>query len=443
MAIADFLCRHFTEFYTTWREGNRYIPLSRRLEKMQYDPLELVRERQLAGLQRIVAHAAATVPFYRVRFRAAGVEPGDIRSFEDFARLPILTKTDLRHHYQTLQAEGVPESEKVRKTTSGSTGRPLAVVVDRASVEWKMACTLRADQWSGWRLGEPIAKVWGNPEYKHAGWRGWLRNRLMERARYLDTLHITDEALADFAKTVQRLRPKLVFGHAHSVYLFAQYLHKQGLTPPRPAGIITSAMTLHPFQRELIETVFGTKVTNRYGCEEVSLIACECEAHEGLHINADSVYVEVEGGQTGPALVTDLTNRAMPLIRYQVGDVCTLSDRRCSCGRTLPMMEEIHGREADYLITPEGVKVSGVSLTENFILLTEGVEQVQLIQHTRERFTVRVVPEPRFGDTGRSQIERLFRQRFGPTASYTLETVEKIPTGPNGKVRFCVCEVAS
>jgi phenylacetate-CoA ligase len=447
LALADFLCRHFTELYTVWREGNRYIPISRGLEKAQYDPPEMVRARQLAALRRIVAYAAANVPLYRERFRAAGIEPGDVKTFEDFARLPVLTKTDLRREFDRLKADGYPDRDTVKKTTSGSTGRPLAVLVNRQSVEWKMACTLRADQWSGWRLGQPIAKVWGNPEYQHHGWRGWLRNRLMERARYLDTLHVTDETMAAFAKTIRRLRPRLIFGHAHSVHLFAQYLHRNGITPPRPAGIITSAMTLHPFQRERIEEVFGTKVTNRYGCEEVSLIACECEAHRGLHINADSVYVEVDGPtaadgtRTGPALVTDLTNLAMPLIRYQVGDVCTLSDRQCSCGRTLPMMEEIHGREADYLITPEGVRVSGVSLTENFILLTDGVEQVQLVQHALDRFTVRVVPEAGFGERGRGQIERLFRERFGPSATYRLEIVDSIPTWPNGKVRFCICEV--
>ncbi len=121
-------------------------------------------------------------------------------------------------------------------------------------------------------------------------------------------------------------------------------------------------MTLHDWQRSVIEEAFGQPVTNRYGCEEVSLIACECEEHNGLHLNADGVYCEVipddrlnAGPNAGRLLVTDLTNRAMPLIRYQVGDVVVPSDRTCACGRGLPLIEQVVGREADYVLTPDGV----------------------------------------------------------------------------------------
>src|SRR5262249_29551990 len=154
-------------------------------------------------------------------------------------------------------------------------------------------CTLRSDEWSGWRFGEPVAMVWGNPEYLRRGWRGRLRNALLERARYLDTLKMDEEALDRFARSLRRKQPSLLFGHAPSVYLFAEYLRQKGPGGIRPRGIITSAMVLHAWQRQVIEEVFACRVTNRYGCEEVGLIACECERHDGLHINADGVHVEV------------------------------------------------------------------------------------------------------------------------------------------------------
>src|SRR5262249_53713471 len=158
----------------------------------------------------------------------------------------------------------------------------------------------------------------------------------------------------EFAATIRRHQHGLIFGHAHSLYLLACSLKKSGVTDIRPNGIISTAMLLHDWQRTLIEQVFDCPVTNRYGCEEVSLIASECELHQGLHINADSVYCEVTGGSHGKLLVTDLTNRAMPLIRYQIGDVVVGSDRVCRCGRGLPVLERIEGREADYVLTPSG-----------------------------------------------------------------------------------------
>src|SRR5262249_2280854 len=153
-----------------------------------------------------------------------------------------------------------------------------------------------------------------------------------------DTLKTDEAALARYAAALRRRPPGLVFGHAHSVYLFAEFLRQHGLPAPRPRGIITTAMVLHGWQRRVIEAVFGCPETNRYGWEEVSLIAWECERHDGLHVNADGVYVEVlrdgrpaRPGEAGSVVVTDLTNRAMPLLRYQVGDVAVLSKCCCPC----------------------------------------------------------------------------------------------------------------
>src|SRR5262249_46895959 len=213
--------------------------------------------------------------------------------------------------------------------------------------------------------------VWGNPEYLKRGWRGRLRNALLERATYLDTLKMDTSAMDRFAQTLLRRQPTLIFGHAHSVYLFAEYVRFAGIRGIRPQGIITTAMVLHSWQRRAIEEVFACRVTNRYGCEEVSLIACECEKQAGLHINADGVYVEVlrdgrpaRPGEAGSLVITDLTNRAMPILRYQVGDVGVLSERRCPCGRGLPLLERLEGPEADYVLTGAGEPLSGVAPTE-------------------------------------------------------------------------------
>jgi phenylacetate-CoA ligase len=309
---------------------------------------------------------------------------------------------------------------------------------------------LRSDEWSGWRLGQRVAKVWGNPEYMHFGWKGRLRNRLLDRAVHLDTVRLTDERIEAFVRTVRRHRPGLIFGHAHSLYLVADRLKKAGVTDVRPNGVISTAMPLHAWQRAVIDDVFGVPATDRYGCEEVSLIACECEEHKGLHVNADSVYVEVEtptddrrwASNTGNLLVTDLSNLAMPLIRYRIGDVATLSDRTCPCGRGLPLIEKVEGRDADYVVTPAGDLVSGISLTENFALLITGAAQVQIVQEEVTHLRIRLVPDESFGPDSRRQIAQLVGDTFGPAMRYDVELVDAIPQEPSGKYRFCVSKVA-
>jgi phenylacetate-CoA ligase len=271
---------------------------------------------------------------------------------------------------------------------------------------------------------------------------------LLERATYLDTLKMDQGALDRFVRQLRRTRPTLVFGHAHSVYLLADYLRHHRIDDVRPHGIITTAMVLHSWQRQAMESVFDCPVTNRYGCEEVSLIACECERHSGLHVNADGVHVEilrdgmpVEPGQPGSVVVTDLTNRAMPLLRYHVGDVGVWSARRCDCGRGLPLLERIEGREADYVVTPQGELISGISLTENFALEVPGVAQLQIIQESVKYFRFRIVQGSDFDRSSPERIRQLVRDRFGPGVDHVCEYVDRIPPEPSGKYRFCISRV--
>jgi phenylacetate-CoA ligase len=430
-----------------WWEGSPYLSHYRQLLHRQFDSPAVVRARQWSAVADLLAHAGATVPYYRRRFQQLGLRTQQVRDFGDYRRLPVLTKTDIREAGVALLSDRYDRATLHRKKTSGSTGVALEIFVDEPSLQWKRACTLRSDEWAGWRFGEPMALVWGNPDYLRRGWRGRLRNALLDRACYLDTLRMDTAALDMFARRLQRRRPALLFGHAHSVFLLAEYVRDTGLRGIRPRGIITTAMVLHDWQRRVIEAVFECPVTNRYGCEEVSLIACECERHRGLHVNSDGVYVEllrdglpVAPGEPGSVVVTDLTNRAMPLLRYQVGDVAVWSERTCPCGRGLPLLERLEGREADYVVTPSGELISGISLTENFALQVPGVAQIQIVEERLDHFRFRIVRGPEFGPASLRRLGELVEERFG-AVSHECEFVERIPQEPSGKYRFCISRV--
>lgn len=438
--MLDFLNRHLMHPLMARRSGSRHLEYLRLLEKTQFDPLDVIRARQLAALKVTLRHAYETVPYYRAAWQEAGIHPSDVKTLADLEQFPILTKSDIRKHERDLLSSAYDAPKLRLKRTSGSTGVPLNIRIDEPAMQWKAACTIRSDEWSGYRLGQRVAKVWGNPEYRHFGLKGRLRNYFFDRAVYLDTLNLNDERIAEFTTAIRRHRPGLIFGHAHSLYLLACSLKKSGISDIRPNGIISTAMLLHDWQRAVIEQVFDCPVTNRYGCEEVSLVASECELHQGLHINADSIYTEIGPGDK--LLITDLTNRAMPLIRYQIGDVVVGSGRACRCGRGLPMLERIEGREADYVVTPSGSLISGISLTENFALLIDGAAQVQIVQESLDLLVVRLVADERFGDESYRQIETLVRDTFGPTVRFEIDLVDAIPQEPSGKYRFCISKVA-
>lgn len=430
------------------KEKSPYLRHLLYLEKSQYRPLEEVRKEQWVRLKRLLDHAVRNCPFYRERFFQAGITPGSIATWDDFARIPVLTKEHIREHRDNMIAENFVQAKLEPRKTSGSTGVSLSFFVDEESMQWKRACTIRHDRWAGWDIGERIGAIWGNPEcYKDR--RSWLRNLLLARHIPLDTLKMDDSAMRAFYKHLRRKKPVILFGHAHSLYLFARFLEENHLQNIRPRGIISTAMVLHDFEREVLERVFGCRVTNRYGCEEVSLIACECEAHEGLHVNMDTLVVEclrdgrqAKPGETGALVVTDLTNYGMPFIRYLVGDAARMADYACSCGRSYPLIESLEGRIADYVRTPEGDYISGISLTENFAMVLDEVKQMQIVQDELDHLLFRVVRDQNgSGGRLRKDIAGLVQKRFSQSMRHDIEYVGSIQSEASGKYRFCISKL--
>lgn len=431
-------------------ERSDYLHHYRGLLASQYKPLAELRQKQLERVRAIAMHACVAVPFWRSRFADAGLDPTQIESLSDLSRLPLLTKLDLREQGELLLAKGAQREALHQHTTSGSTGVSVTVYRDDSCQQFKRGATLRCDEWTGWRLGERVAAIWGNPQIP-TGWKGKLRRALLDRDYvYLDTLKMSEHSMEVFAETLIAKPPSLLFGHAHSLFLFSSYLRaKRPDVRIRPKAVLSTCMVLHGFERELITSVFECPVINRYGCEEVSLIACECRQGEGLHINAECVHVELideQGapcppGKPGRVVVTDLHNHAMPIIRYEVGDMAIWADRPCSCGRTLPLLSRIEGRVADYVLTKAGDYISGISLTENFAVKIPGVAQMQIVQEEVDRFIFNIVKGNDFSDQSLTVLAEQVERHFGKGTQYTAVFMQSIPQEPSGKYRFCISKV--
>jgi len=431
-----------------WKENSPYLHYLSQLQKNPYRPYDQVRLDQWQRLNRLLNQAYGNTEFYASRLKAAGKAPDTIKDWNDFQDLPLLTKEDIRANKDQMVAKNVPAQKLIPGKTSGSTGISLEFFIDEESRQWKRACTVKYDQWSGWNLGEKIGAVWGNPQHR-INWRANLRNLLLERITYLDTLQMDEQDMTRFYHELMKKKPTLLFGHAHSLFLLASFLKKKRLTGVRPRGIISTCMVLHPFEREIIQNVFNCKVTNRYGCEEVSLIACECP--EGnMHLNCDTLILEfirdgkpVQPGEPGAIVITDLTNYGMPFIRYKVGDVGIPSAKTsCPCGCTYPIMDSIEGRVADYVMTPEGKFISGISLTENFALRLPGIKQLQIIQDQMDFLIFRLVQGEHFDEsTVLRNLDSLVLERFGNRMKYTVVYVDSIQSEESGKYRFCISNI--
>ena len=273
-----------------------------------------------------------------------------------------------------------------------------------------------------------------------------IRNWLRERMEYLDTMRLDDASMNAFLERMRAKPIDALFGHSHSLYILASFVERTAAKVPPPHAIVSTSMMLLPSERAVIERAFRCKVTDRYGCEEVGLIAAECERHQGMHVNAEHTLVEIVDdsgrrcapGAVGRVLVTDLKNRGMPLIRYEVGDLSSWSTTSCSCGRGLPTLERVIGREADCLVRSDGSLVAGVSLVERTLTAIPGIAQLQLEQVTREEVIAHAVLEATTSNDAVSALDFALSRDLGPGIQINVRLVEALPQERNGKFRFAI-----
>jgi len=439
-------------FYPLWdlKDGSIKLKELKSLEQTQWHSAAYLVEQQWNRLKEMLNYVYANCDYYKATFQNSGITPQDINAPDALLKLPILTKKDIQENTERLISKGFTKSSLITAKTGGSTGVALKLYFDKQCGDKRNAAAIRSDKWASWDLGSKKAAIWGNPP-QFDTLKKWLRNVLVDKILYLDTMDLNDESMSEFIEKYNRFKPDVVFGHSHSIYLFAAFLEKNNISIPPPVGIISTSMMLMPHERVLIERMLKCRVTDRYGCEEVGLIGCECEQHNGMHLNIDHLYIEflkddgtyAEPGEEGKIIITDLINHGMPMIRYRVEDVGIPTDRQCPCGRGLPLMEGVAGRVADFLIRKNGSQVAGVSLVERTLTAVPGIEQMQIVQNTLDTITLNIVRMNNYAENSEGLLTREFQKVFGDDIKLDFSYVDRIPQERSGKYRFSICNVIS
>jgi phenylacetate-CoA ligase len=420
------------------------------LEKSQYWSGEMLAERQWAQFQAMLMHAFETCPYYRAKYQTAGIAPADIRSREDLDRVPTLTKEEIQGHRDEMVSATYAGRALMADMTGGSTGSPMQFHYDRERFESRKGATLRHNRWAGWEIGDRAAILWGAPQDTMLS--GRLRDRLRawieDRSLMLDAAELSEASMRSFARTLLKYQPVMLQAYANTLGLFAQYVRAERVEGIRPRGIVCSAEVLTSENRRLIEETFGCPVFNRYGCREFAVIASECEAHDGLHINADHLLVEalVDGrsrsDEDGEIVITDLRNFAMPMIRYRIRDVGRIRRAPCRCPRGLPLMDLSGGRVTDFLRTTSGSKVSGVVIATYVITNIPGIRQIQFVQHEPDAVTINLVKGPHWSPASLDELTARARRYLGEGMRLSIEYRDRIAQERSGKYRFSISTLA-
>jgi phenylacetate-CoA ligase len=433
-----------------WRRSKDRRQFGRVLrEKLdsQYWPAERLEAIQLQKLKALLEYAGDKAPYYRDLFREQGFDPRAVRSLADLKALPPLNRKTVQTQAHRLRAEGADRRFDGYTFTGGSTGVPLQIWQDRAFNLHAEAGAWLGDITAGRRFGSRTVYFWAGPRdpTDYTGWRGlartWLRNEVM-----VDTHSASEAQLAAFHRAMQARPPDILVSYASTVTSLALYLERQGQRPNYPrAAIIPSGELLEPGMRAVLERVFPAPVFNRYGSREVGLIAYECEQHQGLHLNQSNLILECAGpdpyAEPGEVLVTQLYNRAMPLIRYELEDLAVLASEPCPCGRTTPRLRRVAGRRASTFLTADGRLIEPYYLVVP-IRLVPGVLEFQLVQEAINRLRLMVVAGPDGALEHFAPVRADLAAIFGAECELDIEFVDRIPLPPSGKPQMVVSRVS-
>ena len=430
--------------YMENRKGNRIRSFTQQLqnsEKLSAGQLQaLQRDRLAAYLQ----HCRENVPAY------SGLDP-DLIVSDPYAALrsvPPLEKRTFRDDPAQFLAANADPKTFIPNKSGGSTGLSVHFVMDRQQVEQYEAARWRGLAPYGISNGSRCLMVWGTSiekdereRRKEAREDFWLKNR-----KVLSAYEMNEDSGEEYIEAVNSYRPEYLYGYSSALVIFANAIEKAGLEKLNAdlKAVVASADTLFPWQAEYLEQVFRCPVVNEYGAKDAGILAMSCPCGH-MHIAAENVVIEVldprtlqplPAGETGLIAVTDLANLVHPRLRYLLGDTGCLLEEKCSCGRALPLMKAPEGREDAFLAAENGRLVHGV-FTNQIIRDYKTVRGFQLIQHTPESATLRLVADPAETD-GDEIAEKLSRNL--PGVAIAVEYTDRIEPMPSGKIRYTVRE---
>lgn len=390
-----------------------------------------------------VLHRAATkVPYYKQQWSERR-RKGNKSSWEYLENWNVLEKKDLRERKFDFIAEDCNPKKMFRDNTSGTTGTSLDIWLTQDTVkQWYALFEARCRRWYGVSRNDRWAIIGGQlvTPFEQKQPPFWVWNAGLKQL-YLSAYHLSPEMSKYYLDALVKYRVKYILGYSAAIYYLAQEAINLNYKDLTLKVAVTNAEPLYDYQRKVIESAFNCPVRETYGLAEIAASASECE-QGNIHVWKDTGIIEVlpntkdETG-SGELICTGLVNADMPLIKYRVGDYGKLSDDKCNCGRTLPLLGGIDGRTDDILYSSDGRYCSHIHLVLGGNL---PIFEAQIIQKSLERILVYYVPSKDFTKDALEILEDRICSRMGKI-KVNFKEVSNIPRTAKGKFRAVICDL--
>lgn len=428
------------------RHKGKYDEYLQKYTNNLYKSKEYIVYNQLINMQNVIKTAYNEVPYYKKLFDFEGIKADRINDYSDLLTIPYLEKQTIRDYEKELISTKYDVKRLFKICTTGTTGTPLNIYCNNNVRQINYAFydrwlqTLHIDPREakatiGGRLVVPIEQK------KEPYWRrSWFQNNT-----YFSSYHFLYENMKSIINELERFKPCYIDAYPSSVYTLAQYIVNNNINiKNKLKAIITSAETLFDDMRETIEQAFKSPVFDQYGSAEMCVFIAQCSCGS-YHVHSDYSVVEfineqgepAQGGEEAEIVCTSLINPVMPLIRYKIGDMVTLSSDTCSCGLPFPVVANVMGRSDDYIQTPEGRRVGRLSP----VLKSLPIKEAQYIQDDIDSLTVVIVPDNGYTDDTEHKVVKELRKRLGYSIDLQFDYTERISRGKGGKYRSIISNV--
>ncbi len=419
------------------------------LQTSQWRPAKERATREVSELKQLLSYVGEKVPYYRELFQKQRFDPRSVSALSDLEQLPLLTRQIVRERYADL-VDPAHRGKNLKKGTSGSTGTPLKFEYSMNSECWRQAVKLRGYGWAGYRPGRKTFYYWAAVSATAPSAKMRV-DRALRRETFVDSMHQDTASRRRALDQFRKIRPTVVVCYTQSCAQFARWILDEGLRDWEDIPVICGAEAVLPADRAVLAKAFGPAIFETYGSRETMLMAAECEAHDGMHLQEENLVVELvrEGrpvppGAAGDVVVTDLHNYGMPMIRYVNGDVAIApAAGRCACGRGLSRIARVDGRRADTMIDREGNTVPGVVFHVLFSdARREIIRQFQAVQSESGAVVLKVVRGKEFSQDAFDTVARRFSE-YLRGLPFSVEFHETIPPHViSGKIKTIVVEKA-
>ena len=328
--------------------GTNSIELLRDLESIQFESPEAIKGRQEALLKTYVDLVRRSSSLYEI--------------YQGITQFPVIDKKFANENRDMLLNRNY-RGKIFRKKTGGSTGQPFVYITGTMSQSYLWAAILLSWRVAGYRLGEPVAFLAGSSIFS-SGYKQFIYYKLMN-VRLFSAFDMSATSLSAYRDAIARGGFRLLYGYASAIHQLALHLLAESARPGFSLrGVVCTAEILTPAMREIIEVAFGVPCFSQYGCHDAGVSAYECEQRNGFHLITTCCYPEIlEGGRF---ISTDISNDAFFLPRYDTGDLVTMANKPCSCGRGFPLINEVIGRANDMVSDQVGNTVHSEFFTHMF-----------------------------------------------------------------------------